>query len=38
MPKLIDQSPDPKSHIKALMRIGYTLDSAIADPMIAIKS
>jgi hypothetical protein len=26
-----DSSPDPKSHIKTLMRIGYTLPSAISD-------
>ncbi len=31
MSRYIDQSPDPKSHIKTLMRIGYTLDSAISD-------
>ena len=31
MPKIVDQSPDPKSHIKTLMRIGYTLNSAVAD-------
>ena len=31
MPRIVDQSPDPKSHIKTLMRIGYTLDSAVAD-------
>lgn len=31
MPKVIDHSPSPKSHIKTLMRIGYTLNSAIAD-------
>ena len=26
-----DASPDPKSHIKTLMRIGYTMPSAISD-------
>lgn len=31
MPRTIDHSPDPKSHIKTLMRIGYTLNSAVAD-------
>ncbi len=31
MPKVIDHSPSPKSHIKTLMRIGYTLNSAVAD-------
>lgn len=31
MPKVLDHSPSPKSHIKTLMRIGYTLNSAIAD-------
>ena len=31
MPKIVDQSPSPKSHIKTLMRIGYTLNSAVAD-------
>ena len=31
MPKFVDQSPSPKSHIKTLMRIGYTLNSAVAD-------
>jgi len=31
MPKIIDHSPSPKSHIKTLMRIGYTLNSAVAD-------
>jgi hypothetical protein len=31
MPRIIDHSPDPKSHIKTLMRIGYTLNSAVAD-------
>ncbi|WP_394168222.1 ATP-binding protein [Saccharospirillum alexandrii] len=31
MPRIVDQSPDPKSHIKTLMRIGYTFNSAIAD-------
>lgn len=31
MPKFIDHSPSPGSHIKTLMRIGYTLNSAVAD-------
>lgn len=31
MPNVIDHSPSPKSHIKTLMRIGYTLNSAVAD-------
>lgn len=31
MPRVIDHSPSPKSHIKTLMRIGYTLNTAIAD-------
>lgn len=31
MPKVIDHAPSPKSHIKTLMRIGYTLNSAVAD-------
>jgi hypothetical protein len=31
MTKVIDQSPSPRSHIKTLMRIGYTLNSAVAD-------
>jgi hypothetical protein len=31
MPRIVDQSPDPKSHIKTLMRIGYTLNSAVSD-------
>ncbi len=31
MPRVIDHSPSPKSHIKTLMRIGYTLNSAVAD-------
>ncbi|MEH6544378.1 MAG: ATP-binding protein [Porticoccaceae bacterium] len=31
MPRIVDQSPDTKSHIKTLMRIGYTLNSAVAD-------
>lgn len=31
MPRIIDQSPSPKSHVKTLMRIGYTLNSAVAD-------
>jgi hypothetical protein len=28
---IADASPDPKSHIKTLMRIGYTMPSAVAD-------
>jgi len=31
MSRTQDLSPDPKSHIKTLMRIGYTLSSAISD-------
>ena len=31
MPRVLDHSPSPKSHIKTLMRIGYTLNSAVAD-------
>ncbi|GIU19422.1 ATP-binding protein [Shewanella sp. MBTL60-007] len=31
MPEHIDLSPNPKSHIKTLSRIGYNLDSAISD-------
>lgn len=31
MSKIVNQAPDPKSHIKTLMRIGYTLNSAVAD-------
>ncbi|MEH6639257.1 MAG: ATP-binding protein [Porticoccaceae bacterium] len=31
MPRIVDQSPDPKSHVKTLMRIGYTVNSAVAD-------
>jgi hypothetical protein len=31
MPRVVDHSPSPKSHIKTLMRIGYTLNSAVAD-------
>ena len=31
MPRVIDHSPSPKSHIKTLMRIGYTLNSAVSD-------
>ncbi len=31
MPELVDGNPSPKSHIKTLMRIGYDLNSAIAD-------
>lgn len=31
MPRIIDRAPDPKSHIKTLTRIGYTLNSAVAD-------
>jgi len=31
MSRIEDLSPDPKSHIRTLMRIGYTLPSAVAD-------
>lgn len=31
MPRIVDQSPNPGSHIKTLMRIGYNLNSAVAD-------
>lgn len=31
MPEFIDLSPNPRSHIKTLSRIGYNLSSAIAD-------
>lgn len=31
MPRTVETAPSPKSHIKTLMRIGYTLNSAIAD-------
>jgi hypothetical protein len=31
MPEFISLAPDPKSHIKTLTRIGYTLESAVAD-------
>jgi len=31
MSRIEDLSPDPRSHIKTLMRIGYTLTSAVAD-------
>jgi len=31
MSRIEDLSPDPRSHIKTLMRIGYTLSSAVAD-------
>ncbi len=31
MSRIVDQVPDPKLHIKTLMRIGYTLNSAISD-------
>lgn len=31
MSRIIKRSPDPKSHIKTLTRIGYTLNSAVAD-------
>lgn len=31
MSRIEDLSPDPKSHIKTLMRIGYTMSSAVAD-------
>ena len=31
MSRVEDLSPDPKSHVKTLMRIGYTMSSAVAD-------
>ncbi|WP_297824105.1 ATP-binding protein [uncultured Paraglaciecola sp.] len=31
MSRFADASPDPKSHIKTLMRIGYTMPSAVSD-------
>jgi hypothetical protein len=31
MSHFTDASPDPKSHIKTLMRIGYTMSSAVSD-------
>lgn len=31
MSHFADASPDPKSHIKTLMRIGYTMSSAVSD-------
>ncbi|MEP2652202.1 MAG: ATP-binding protein [Paraglaciecola sp.] len=31
MSRFTDASPDPKSHIKTLMRIGYTMSSAVSD-------
>ena len=31
MSRIENLSPDPKSHVKTLMRIGYTLYSAVAD-------
>ena len=31
MSRIEDLSPDPRSHIKTLMRIGYTLTTAVAD-------
>jgi len=31
MSKIQNLSPDPRSHIKTLMRIGYTLSSAVSD-------
>lgn len=31
MSRLEDCSPDPKSHVKTLMKIGYTMQSAVAD-------
>lgn len=31
MPELLDFAPSPRSHIKTLRRIGYTLNSAVAD-------
>jgi hypothetical protein len=31
MSRFADAAPDPKSHIKTLMRIGYTMSSAVSD-------
>jgi len=31
MSRIADLSPNPKSHVKTLMRIGYTMSSAVAD-------
>ena len=31
MPEIVNGNPSPRSHIKTLMRIGYDLNSAIAD-------
>lgn len=31
MSKVFDQSPSPRMHIKTLMRIGYTFNSAVSD-------
>ena len=31
MSHFTDASPDPRSHIKTLMRIGYTMPSAVSD-------
>lgn len=31
MSRITNASPDPKSHIKTLMRIGYTMPSAVSD-------
>lgn len=31
MSRVFDHSPSPRSHIKTLMRIGYTLNSAVSD-------
>lgn len=31
MPELVNGNPSPRSHIKTLMRIGYDLNSAVAD-------
>lgn len=31
MSRFTDASPDPRSHIKTLMRIGYTMPSAVSD-------
>lgn len=31
MSKIVNQAPEPKSHIKTIMHIGYTLNAAVAD-------
>ena len=31
MSRVENLSPDPKSHVKTLMRIGYNMSSAVAD-------